>query len=366
MVAVRMQSFLKSRSVRQLPASNSLSAIDERFANTPLPVSQRLPGCLGAGCDFRSSIVAAHPAEPTLKVALRFPIQGQSPDANYKIPLMIKESEFLEELQSAITNNRITLPTLPEVALNVRDAVEQEDVSAKEIADIIATDAALAARLLQIANCPLYRGRVEIENIQMAVTRLGNKLVRSLVISIIMKQMFQATSDALDMRMRKLWEDSVQIAAISRVLAQQVPGLDTGQALLAGLIHDIGALPILAWAEADEDRELVEDEEQLDRLLENLGPVVGKQIMQAWRFPQALADVAANSHNYYYEGGGTADYVDVVIAARIQSLAGESQIQDLDWSRVSAFARVGLDNEIQVVDIEGVAENIAQVEEMFG
>ena len=196
----------------------------------------------------------------------------------------------------------------------------------------------------------------------MAVTRLGNKLVRSLVISLIMKQIFQATSDALDKRMRKLWEDSVQIAAISRVLAQRLPELDNEQAMLAGLIHDIGALPILAWAESVE--ELVEDEHELDRLLEKLSPIVGKQILETWQFPQALIDVAANSHDYYHDSSSL-DYVDVVVVARLQLLVGDPHVKDLDWSRVCAFSKVGLESDIQLVDIEGMAEDIAQVEEIF-
>ncbi len=276
---------------------------------------------------------------------------------------MITDSVLLEELKSAITDNRITLPTLPEVALNVREAIEQENVTARDIADIVATDAALATRLLQIANSPLYRGRVVIENIRMAVARLGNNLVRDLVISLIMKQMFQATSDVLDERMRKIWEDSVQIAAISRALAQQLPGLDADQAMLAGLIHDVGALPIIAWAEGVQ--ELSDDEQQLDAMLENLSPLVGKQIMETWRFPPSLSEVAANSHNYYYEGGGTAGYVDVVLAARLQSLADSRHMEHLDWGRVSAFSKVGLDEEIQVVDVEGVAEDIMLVQDML-
>ncbi|MCW8891243.1 MAG: HDOD domain-containing protein, partial [Sedimenticola sp.] len=84
---------------------------------------------------------------------------------------MIGKEEFFESLQTAITNNQITLPTLPEVALKVRDAVEQENVTAQQIADMVATDAALSARLLQVANSPLYRGRVSIDTIQMAITR---------------------------------------------------------------------------------------------------------------------------------------------------------------------------------------------------
>jgi len=162
---------------------------------------------------------------------------------------MIDENAFLEALYRAIDERRLTLPTLPEVALRVRDAVESDNSSASKVADIIATDTALSARLLQVVNSPLYRGRNHIDNLQMAVARLGTRLVRSLVVSLIMQQIFQATSDLLDQRFRKLWEESVQIAAISRVLAQGLRHLDKEQALLAGLIHNIGSLPILTMAE---------------------------------------------------------------------------------------------------------------------
>jgi HD-like signal output (HDOD) protein len=80
---------------------------------------------------------------------------------------------------------------------------------ANKIAEIIASDAAISARLLQVANSPLYRGRVPIDNLQMAVARLGVRLVRSLVISLIMQQIFQATSDLLDAKFHQVWEESV-------------------------------------------------------------------------------------------------------------------------------------------------------------
>ncbi|KRT59353.1 HDOD domain-containing protein, partial [endosymbiont of Ridgeia piscesae] len=78
---------------------------------------------------------------------------------------MIDEHAFLTSLFKAIDNHKLTLPTLPEVALRVRDSVEREESTAKSIADIVATDAALSARLLQVANSPLYRGRVAIDNL---------------------------------------------------------------------------------------------------------------------------------------------------------------------------------------------------------
>ena len=276
---------------------------------------------------------------------------------------MIGKAAFFESLQTAIKENKITLPTLPEVALKVRDAVEQENVTAHQIADMVATDAALSARLLQVANSPLYRGRVPIESIQMAVTRLGYKLVRSLVVSLAMKQIFQATNDTLDVRLRSMWEQSVEIAAISRVLSQNRRHLDKEQAMLAGLIHNIGSLPILTWAESYP--ELMEDEAELDKLVAELTPAIGTQILEFWGFPESLVKVAAEAQNLSYDSGPQADYVDVVIVARLQALPADKVGDMASWINVPAFLKVGLDPEVEMIEIEGVAEDIESVQAFF-
>lgn len=276
---------------------------------------------------------------------------------------MISETEFLENLQEAIRSNRITLPTLPEVALRVRDSLEQENATAVTIAEIVSTDAALSARLLQVANSPLYRGRVPIESIQMAITRLGNKLVKSLVVSLAMKQIFQATNDATDKRLRSLWEQSVSIAAISRVLAQSQSQLDKEQAMLAGLTHNIGCLPILTMAESYP--ELMEDEVRLDHFMDALNPTIGQQILEEWGFSDSLVNVAKNYQNLEYDGGPQADYVDVVQVARLQTLDDGHHHSQADWFAVPAFRKLGLEPEIELIDIEGVAEDIQEVQGVF-
>ena len=276
---------------------------------------------------------------------------------------MITQEEFVSELKEAIQKNRITLPTLPEVALRVRDAVEKESSTAHQIADMVATDTALSARLLQVANSPLYRGRVPVESIQMAITRLGLKLVRSLVVSLAMKQIYQATSDNMDKRLRALWEDSVQIAAISRVLSQSFSHLDKDQAMLAGLIHNIGCLPILTLAESYPD--LLADNQQLDSFLQNLNPIIGKQILETWGFSGALVKVVEHYQNLSYDGGPRADYVDVVQVARLQTLEPHHQLEITDLREVPSFRKLGLEPEQEVIEIEGVAEDIEQVKQVL-
>lgn len=272
------------------------------------------------------------------------------------------ENAFLDELYEAIRCDRITLPTLPEVALRVRDAMEQETSSAAEIANIIATDAAVSARLLQVANSPLYRGQVAVNSVQMAVSRLGLRLVRYLVVSLAMQGMFRSSSKALDRRFRRLWGNNVQVAAIARVLAKPLRHLETDQAMLAGLIHAIGALPILVHAE----QERVGTEDELDHLLEQLGPTVGRMILESWDFPPSLTAVAAHYNDLDYDGGPQADYVDIVIVARLQSLLGSDHPDAArDWGSIKSFDKIGLAAEIEVVQLEGAEDEINDVSALF-
>jgi HD-like signal output (HDOD) protein len=67
---------------------------------------------------------------------------------------------------------------------------------------------------------------MKFASIQQAITRLGLKMVRSLVVSLAMRQIFQATSDTLDRQFRQLRDDSLQVAAISHMLAAGIPQLE--------------------------------------------------------------------------------------------------------------------------------------------
>lgn len=277
---------------------------------------------------------------------------------------MEPEKVFVDELIQDLESGQLQLPTLPEVALRVRDVVDDEDANAHQIADIIAQDAALSARLIQVANSPLYRGRNEIDRLSMVVARLGNKLVRNLVTSQVMKQMFQATNDLVDQRLREVWEHSVQVAAIARALAGGVPGVLPDQAMLAGLIHDIGVLPILYRAEERDD--LLETPGLLDQLIDHLHTRIGGAILKHWKFPEALVAVAAEHENLERAHDGPADLVDLVQVANLQSRIDTGhRLGHVDWSRISAFQRLGLDVDVHEIELIGIQEEIDEVQKML-
>jgi len=277
---------------------------------------------------------------------------------------MENEDVFVNELLDDLESGQLQLPTLPEVALRVREVVDDENANAGQIAEIIAQDAALSARLIQVGNSPLYRGRQEIDRLPMVISRLGNKLVRNLVTSQVMKQMFQATNDIIDQRLRAVWEHSVQVAAIARALAGQCPGVLPDQAMLAGLLHDIGTLPILYRAE--ERDELLDTPDLLDQLIARLHTRIGGAILKHWKFPDALVDVAAEHEDLHRSHDGPADLVDIVQVANLQSHIDNNHVlSQTDWTRISSFHRLGLDVDIHEIELTDVAEEIDEVQKLF-
>lgn len=277
---------------------------------------------------------------------------------------MEPEEVFVNELIEDLESGQLQLPTLPEVALRVRDVVDDEDANASQIAEIIAQDAALSARLIQVANSPLYRGRQEIDRLSMVVARLGNKLVRNLVTSQVMKQMFQATNDVVDQHLRAVWEHSVQVAAIARALAGSVPGVMPDQAMLAGLIHDIGTLPILYRAE--ERDELLETPGLLDQLNARLHTRIGGAILKHWKFPDALVAVAAEHENLERTHEGGPDLVDLVQVANLQShIDTDHPLGQVDWGGVSAFQRLGFETDVHEIELLDVQSDVEEVHRLF-
>lgn len=265
------------------------------------------------------------------------------------------EQQFLDHLLEEIEKDRIVLPSLPEVALKVRDAVDKGDANASQLADMISEDAALTARLLQVANSPLYRARTEITNLQMAVMRLGYNTVRTLMMGLAMKQVFQPDSALLANYFYDVWQASVDVAAISRAMATLSSQLDTEQALLAGLIHQIGKLPILSLA--DKSKGIAKDQQTLDHLLESLHPTVGEIIMEKWNFPKSLSRVVKEYKIWDRQPeSDEADYVDVVQVAYLEHVTGQGKEPPVEPAQIAAFPRLGLAPDIEVVEIEGIDE----------
>jgi HD-like signal output (HDOD) protein len=193
---------------------------------------------------------------------------------------------------------------------------------------------------------------------------MGHSLVKTMVTSMAMEQIFQATHPITEKYMQNIWTESTQVASIASAMASHFTKLKPDQAMLAGLVHNIGALPILNRAE--EIPALLKDEGIFRSLLYRLSAPIGSTIMESWNFPEELVKVAKEHQNYQYNSEQI-DYVDVVIVAKLQNLAGTDHPDaQIDWNTVPSFCKLGLAGESEVVEIgDVIMEEIEITQQLF-
>ncbi|WP_041523556.1 HDOD domain-containing protein [Gilvimarinus agarilyticus] len=258
-----------------------------------------------------------------------------------------------QDIITAIKTDKLVLPTLPEAALRVREVAEDPEADLNQLADVIGSDAALSARIVRVANSPLLRGNRAIDDLKMALSRLGMEYTCNIATGLAMQQMFQATSDMVDKRMRDSWTRSSEIAGISHVLCRHYTNLRPDQATLAGLIHKIGVLPILTYAE--EHEYLLKDSFTLDTVINQLQGPIGDLILKSWDFPAELIKVPTQ-HMKFDREVPKADYTDIVTVAMLQShLGSDTALGKVDYHKVTAFSRLGMDPDMQMAEAEDLS-----------
>lgn len=268
-----------------------------------------------------------------------------------------------EEIIQAINNDKLVLPTLPEVALKVREVADDPDADLDQLAQVIGRDAALSARIVRVANSPLLRANRAIEDLKSALMRLGMEYTCSLATGLAMQQMFQATSDLVDSRLRDVWSRSSEVAGMCHVLCKHYTKLRPDQATLAGLVHKIGVLPILTYAE--EHPSLLIDSLTLDRVIDELQGPLGDLILKTWDFPADIIKVPSQ-HLNFERTGSEADYADLVTVALLHSHMGDSStLGELDCHQVTAFARLGIDPDMQSAEAEDLSDEMAEAMDML-
>ena len=156
-------------------------------------------------------------------------------------------SEAREEILTLLRQNRLVLPGVPEVANRVRQAIADSSCSVARIGEIISADPALSAHLVKVGNSVAYRRDSEIRSVRTAVMRLGLRLTDMTVTSFSIMQMM-AMAGGQQAKVRALYHHSVEVGERCFALARRVPGLVPEDALLVGLVHDIGVLPVLQYS----------------------------------------------------------------------------------------------------------------------
>ena len=134
--------------------------------------------------------------------------------------------------------------------------------------------------------------------------------------------------------------------------------------MLAGLIHDIGALPVLNRAGLFP--ELLQDEEKLLTVMQRLHTVIGPAVLDEWGFSRELVIVSAEHEDIYQERPGDVDYVDVIIVANLHSYLGSNHRHaKVNWEEVPAFKKIGMSPDESVTAMEEARNEMREMQGML-
>jgi len=254
-----------------------------------------------------------------------------------ELELSAAENELFQHLLQAFMNKRLDLPALPEAALKIRQAINNPDVGSNEIIQIVQTDPVLSARLVKVANSPLYGTWREIKTVRDAVRRLGLETTKNLSFSLSVKQLFRAKSSLIKQQVHKIYNESTAVAAIAYVLTQsQALHLDPEQALLSGLVQNLGLIPILKYI--DEHPSMLMSIEQLGKSIENLYVPVSTLILNEWNFDPEFIEIIEHAKDWERDSGEQADYVDIIIASRLIYMQDEKIELELPVEHIESLA----------------------------
>jgi HD-like signal output (HDOD) protein len=274
--------------------------------------------------------------------------------------------QFVEQLAKEVSSGRVELPAFPDVAVRVRKVLADENVSADKIARVVSSEAGLAARVLALANsAALNRGGKTIVDMKMALNRIGHNNVRTAAVSFAIMQLRRAAElKGMVKDLEELWHEATMVAALSHALAMRAR-INTDEAMLAGLLHNVGKIYVLA--RAHKHASLFADRPTLNGILRQWHANVGKAIVENWGFPIRISEAIGDHEDIERQTDGDPDLTDVLtVATMLAGFMGKSADLELNMHGVAAFVRLKLDNAKCVHIMDECAEEIAALRSALG
>ncbi len=274
---------------------------------------------------------------------------------------------FLRKLTAELAAGEVHLPSYPDFAVRVQEVLEDPRAASARIAQVVGADAALAARILRLANSAFLNPAAhQIKDLPRAITQLGRQLVRCTAVSFALQQMQVKGAPQVRRELHDLWQEGVLVASISFVLARETRAASPEEALLTGLLHNIGRLYIAvnavnagraggaggvgaaggegAAGGAGGESENALGDGSWTQFVAEWHPRMGRAILKQWGFPPAVAAAVGNQNDRNRESDDGA-LTDILIAATalVPAVLRRKSI-DGDTTAGAPFKRLGLDS----------------------
>jgi uncharacterized domain HDIG len=290
----------------------------------------------------RDFFLYVNPDHPAMQVIFEIAAEraGERTRRGWRLPdLATRRATNVEHLEDVfgpgqftpetIVKHETELSSFPDIYFRLKDLLESPSASAKRIADLIAGDVGLSAKLLRLVNSPLYAPAQPVDTITRAVTLVGTNELATLALGITAINYFKDIPPEL-IDMQTFWRHSMTCAVLALLLAKR-RGLPPERFSTAGLLHDVGRLILFkklpyasteAMIHARENALPLMEAERI--LLEFDHTDVSRVLMAEWKFPEQFRD----SINHHHDPMDCAQPVDAAIVHLADIMANAVGIAD--------------------------------------
>lgn len=204
---------------------------------------------------------------------------------------------FREAFASAKVGE-LNFPTSLDASRRVLKAVENPDIGLATLAKIVVSEPLLSAKVIRLANSvALNPSNQIIRDVRLAVVRVGMDPIKALAMVLIMNQLRQSQRHSGTRNLAsRLWERSINVAALAYVIAKKMTTLSPDEAMFAGIVHDLGRFYLLS--QAVDYPELLENPEALAEAVNDLADRATRLVLGELNLPASVVEAVLASRQY--------------------------------------------------------------------
>jgi putative nucleotidyltransferase with HDIG domain len=302
----------------------------------------------------------------------------RSPDEIQKVERMERAQtkkvggKLREIIAKRISQNRLAVPSMPAVAVRCLEQLRDKNAKFSELAATVEKDPLIASRLLRIVNSPAYGGREPITSLENAISRLGMKPFKMILIELSAREVFVSKSQRIRQAFRGIWEHCLAVGMLARDIAGKLPGAADGESVyLAGLFHDVGK-PVVGALLLEAERSLLEELDEpfmtdtlWIKVVDDAHRDVGAALASQWTLPASVAKAIAGC-DAYEESAGRASCTNLVryanaLAKRQGLYVGAVSTDELAVIIAEGRRILGVDEAIENALLSGLAERVEAI-----
>lgn len=207
-------------------------------------------------------------------------------------------------------------PTLPTIFTKVMDMLANPNTNVQDLASLISKDIAMASKILQVVNSPIYALVNRVDTISQAIFYIGFNEVRNICLAVSVVEVFKSVSAGSKFNIVELWKHSIAVGVYSRLLGKSAGITNLDNYFISGIMHDIGKLFFVKFFNT-KYLEIIEESYESSLSLDALEKkhfginhlVLGELITKKWNLPPTISNTAR------YHNIGLKDSFDTLIAS---------------------------------------------------